>query len=336
MPRPRSNKVAEVKAKLLLSLQHGIHPPGSAFLSTRAIAQRFGISYQTAHRLSVELAEEGWLERRNASGTYVAGRQPALGGVHLLFNARAKRRESFGRRLIECLTASLDAAGISWRISWVEDRVRLRADLLPILWEAPGALAEIGRTKVFAVLLHDRPPAGLAGSFVDSVAVDDFSGGACAAELLREACGPLGRLAALAGPKLDPRSLRRVAGFSEVLPGARVRWSPSWFSEDALPAARDLCSGYDGIFCGNDRLAAGVLEHCRAAKIDPPALIGFDDAPVAEKLELATIAIPWREIAEAATHVAQRRLAGDSTTAAQHIFAPRPVVRKSLRRGGRP
>ena len=39
--------------------------------------------------------------------------------------------------------------------------------------------------RAFALCLNDQPPSGLAGSFVDAITTDDFSGGACAAELLK-------------------------------------------------------------------------------------------------------------------------------------------------------
>ncbi|MFA7235649.1 MAG: GntR family transcriptional regulator, partial [Phycisphaeraceae bacterium] len=91
MPRPRSEHVAVVKQKLAARLNDGLHRPGSRFMSNRAIAEQFGVSYQTAHRLACELEAEGLLERRPFAGTFVAGRRRGYRGVHLIFNARAGR-----------------------------------------------------------------------------------------------------------------------------------------------------------------------------------------------------------------------------------------------------
>ncbi|MBT7867253.1 MAG: substrate-binding domain-containing protein, partial [Opitutales bacterium] len=59
-------------------------------------------------------------------------------------------------------------------------------------------------------------------------------------------------------------------------------------------------------------------------------VIGFDDAPVAEQLDLTTISIPWDELAKNVVEVAQKRISGDTSTAITRILAPRPVVRGSL------
>lgn len=51
MARQRSPRVIEVKAALVERLESDFAHPGGRFFSTRAVAQRFAASYQTAHRL---------------------------------------------------------------------------------------------------------------------------------------------------------------------------------------------------------------------------------------------------------------------------------------------
>ena len=58
MSRPRSAHVTEVKAALAARLRGHLAHPGGRFFSTRAVAQRFSVSYQTAHRLLAELEAE--------------------------------------------------------------------------------------------------------------------------------------------------------------------------------------------------------------------------------------------------------------------------------------
>ena len=55
MARPRSQKVIEVKEKLIRRIEYGYYLPGSRFLSNRALGLRFNISYQTADTLVREL-----------------------------------------------------------------------------------------------------------------------------------------------------------------------------------------------------------------------------------------------------------------------------------------
>ena len=329
MPRNRTDKVHNVKQRLLNRLRDGLHRPGDRFMSNRAVAARFGISYQTAHRLVTELVMEGHLVRRSAAGTYLPGRPLRRTSVQLLFHHRAQRRDSFGARLIHELTIRLDRERIRWKLTWYapQAEINLPDKHFPLIWECPHLIERCAADKRPALLLNDRPPSGLASVYIDSVSTDDFSGGACAAQLLRDRSSRQTHLAILSGPTTDARSRARVDGFTSILP-AKVVAAPGWYLEDGLGAcARAIDAGRAGLFCCNDRLAESVASHCDRHQIPRPPLVGFDDAPVAERLNLTTIAIPWAEICGGAVSVIKRRLSGDPATASQQIFAPRPVIR---------
>jgi DNA-binding transcriptional regulator YhcF (GntR family) len=328
MPRPRTSAVNELKTKLIARLRDGFHRPGARFFSNRAIATRFGVSYQTAHRLVSELVEEGWLERRAASGTFVAGRREEWRGVELIFAERARREESFGARLLGMVRGALDRAGLAHRTRWAvagERAETVAQDWYPVIWEHPELAVDLAAARRFVLVLEDRPVRGLAASFADSVSVDDYSGGMAAAEWLRTRVRA-GRVAVLAGPGKDARNRMRVEGFLSVTPRARVVRAGTWFFEEALRVAPRVLDAA-GVFCANDRLAAAVVVAARAAGVARPELVGFDDAPVAERLNITTIAIPWEEVAAAAAEIARRRMAGDIRTAAGLVFSPRPLAR---------
>lgn len=333
MPRPPSTHVEAVREKLRTRLRAGVHRPGDRFLSARELAQAFNVSYQTAHRVLEALCAEGLLERRAASGTYIPGGLVDLQGVQLVFNPRARREQSFGGRLLADLTARLERDRVSWKLAWTDKNFKISRTRLPVLWEAPTAARQCSETKVAALLLNDRPHPGLEAALLDSVSIDDFSGGASAAQLLaaqsKVTNKKLNQFAVLAGPPDDARSNERRDGFLSVAPRAAVVTSQSWFFEDGFQVADDVVKqGCDGIFCCNDRLAQAVLhwcdEHCLAA----PPLVGFDDAPVAETLDLTTIALPWDEMISGAADIIKRRLAGEGGAARQLIFTPRPVIRR--------
>ena len=98
-------------------------------------------------------------------------------------------------------------------------------------------------------------------------------------------------------------------------------------SEDAVNLARRLAGDrFAGVFCANDRLAEAVLMVCDAGRCRP-SVVGIDDAPVAEHLNLTTSANPSLEIVMVAVEIVSRRLAGATGPAAQRIFAPRPGSR---------
>lgn len=328
MPRTRSKKVTELKSKLLTRICEGFFRPGDRFLSNRALAERFGVSYQTAHRLVGELCAEGWMERRPASGTYIAGKRTSLTGVQLVFHERARRAGSFGARLLEQLRTRLEREKIVCAVSFVRTRAAMRPEFFPVIWECGAVALPRLDAGCYALLLNELAPAGVAGTFIDTVAADDFSGGVCAAEIFQSR--GYTRSTVLAGPQSDPRSVRRVEGFRSLLPKAKVIWADGWFFGDGFKAASrlPLKEKESVVFCCNDRLAEGVLRYCKKERIAAPELIGFDDAPIAEALDLTTISIPWSEMVDASIAIIRKRLRGDTSTSTRQILAPRPVMRR--------
>ncbi len=330
MPRPRSLHVIEVKAALVARLRGGLAHPGDRFLSTRAVAQRFAVSYQTAHRLLGELEQDGLLQRRAASGSYVPGKSVALRGVQLIFHLRAKRKGSFGAHLLELLESALQERGIATVRRWpgTTRAPRLRADHYPIAWECRSAVEAAAAARRFALCLNDRPPLGIGGGYVDAVTTDDFSGGACAAELLKERTGRSDGFAILGGPASDPRSGQRVAGFRAHTAGARLFSADSWFVEGGREqAAAVLAAKPSGIFACNDRLAEAVITFCRQQHRPLPPLVGFDNAPIAEQLRLTTIGIPWGTMVTEAADLAVARVSGSTVAARLVSLAHEPVHR---------
>ncbi len=330
MSRPRSAHVVEVKAALVARLLGSIVRSGDRFLSTRAVAQRFAVSYQTAHRLLGELEAEGLLNRRAASGSYVPGKIVALRGVQLIFHPRAKNKGSFGAHLLELLESALTKQGIAIIRSWhgPSSVPRLSSDYYPIAWECRAAIEAAAAARRFALCLNDRPPIGIGGRYIDAVTTDDFSGGACAAELLKESTGRTNGFAILGGPATDPRCIQRIAGFRANSVGARLFSANSWFVEGGRDRAAALVAAKPaGIFACNDRLAEALITFCRSRRHQLPPLVGFDNAPIAEQLRLTTIGIPWNTMVTEAVNFATQRVAGGSSAARLVILAHEPVHR---------
>jgi len=328
MPRSRSDKVAVLKAKLIARLSDGFHRPGDRFFSNRDVASGHGVSYQTAHRVISELEAEGYLKRRAASGTYIAGKPNRLTRVKLCFNRRAALAGTFGSHLLQCLKRELLKAGIHPKVHWADTPVASSPEVLPVLWEAPKMVRQFLGTRHYALLLNDRPPSGLEGAFMDAVATDDFSAGVCAAQVLMARNSKGRKFSVIAGPPDDNRSNDRVAGFLSRLPRARKFAADDWFGRRVPEIFHQaLRAGQDGVFCVNDHIAAVFLEHCQNESITPPPVVGHDNTPNAERLHLTTIGIPWDEIAAVALELIQSRLNGYSGVARQVILAQRPVFR---------
>lgn len=335
MPRKQSQRVSDVKQQLEERLRGSRYQPGDRFLSAREVATEFSVSYQTAHRLLSTLCDAGLVERRSASGTYLPGGGDPSGtkvsyeSVQLFFDVRARRAGSFGARLLEGLGQHLRRDRISWEVVWTDSPEIMMPHAFPVFWQDGKTLARCQAEGHPALLLNERPAPGLEATFLDSVSIDDYFGGVCAAQYLRQRSGQ-GKItfAVITGPADDPRSRAREEGFRSVLPEAAVFAAGGWFREDGLRIAGEAIKrGADGLFCCNDRLAEAVVFHCGAHHKLCPPLVGFDNAPVSQTLNLTTVAIPWDEFLSDAARVMRTRLSGDRSAARQHIVTPSLVVR---------
>lgn len=334
MARPPSPRLQQIERELRERLRQDPHTPGVRFYSNRALARAFGISQQSAHAILDRLRQEGLIVRKTASGSYLpesAENTPSR--VRLIFNPRARRRDSFGRHLLQLLTARLESEGISFSTRFSDSTAPYRpaSDLFPVFWEVAESRLAPWRPGFFGLILHREPPLGLAASWLDSILVDDRSGGVMAAQILRDRFGVRESTVIIGGPARDTRSRSRIDGFKTVFPDAQVCHAEGWFRRNGEAiASRVLRAESRGIFCCNDRLAEGISHYSARHGITPPPLIGFDNAPVAAGLNLNTIAIPWDGMVDAALDIIRRRIQGDRRTASQRILTPRPVLRSLL------
>jgi DNA-binding LacI/PurR family transcriptional regulator len=160
------------------------------------------------------------------------------------------------------------------------------------------------RLRRFATVLVDVRQPGF-----DSVHTDDVAGGRLvAAHLLERGHRRFGFLgeAQESDAYVSP-SQRRLAGYRAALAeaghSADIRLTRQG---QALVAARELLSGDDpptAVFASDDTLAAGVL------RAEPGvAVVGFDDGPLAEALDLTTVRQPLEESGRTAMELLLRRL----------------------------
>lgn len=326
MGRQRSARVADIKQRLLSRLQAGVHRPGERFLSSRAVANRFEISYQTAHRLIQELTQEGHLVRQPASGTFVAGERHELCGVQLIFAENADAPGSMGRLILDKLIASLERAEIDYQLSSTTRPVPLPASRFPVVWENPWVADVCARQGRGALLMNAQPPMGRRFAQIDSVDCNEFAGGVFAAELLLEhVAGDDGFVIMAARDSVH--AARRVEGFQSIVPATVVN-TADWPVEHGYRAAPMVARLKPrGVFCCADRLAAGLLQWYREQELEPPGIVGFDNAALAERLDLTTIAGPWDTMVAGAVEIIRRRLGGDNSAGCTRLYTPQPVVR---------
>ena len=332
MPRPPSPRLRAVEEELRQRLRLGHHLPGSRFLSNRALAERYEISLQSSHNILNRLCEDGLLERRAASGTYIPDSgQRVLQGALLVFNPRARRRESFGHYLHARIQERLRSEDVEVESTFdFPDLQQFPPDRFLIFWEVPDSFFEAWPSHRFGLILHRDPPLGMAAAWLDSIAIDDLSGGVMAAQVLKKQLPADSRVVLVSGPEEDPRSRQRVAGFQKVYPQAKLIVSSGWYRQHGRAVADQVFAlKPDAVFCCNDRLAEGLMGNPRRpAKF--PTLLGFDNAPVARELNLSTIAIPWDDFVENTLQITRQRLKGSTSPASRRILTPRPILREGF------
>lgn len=201
------------------------------------------------------------------------------------------------------------------------------------------ALAEMLQQNPHMVVIHRTVP----GFETRCVQLDNHTGGQLAAEYLLR-CGHRD-IGVIAGPRDNPESMQRLAAFRHTLAAAGQPLPPERVCEGdfhfasgrtCMATLRATQPDLTSVFCLNDQMAFGALNHCRAAGIAVPtqlSLIGFDDVEYADLIHprLTTVHHPVAALARTAAQLALRLAAGEVLTAPQHLLEPTLVVRDSVR-----
>ena len=188
-------------------------------------------------------------------------------------------------------------------------------------------------------------PAGNAS--INVVGADNVQGGRLAGDLL--CARGYRRIAFLGGPAAATSTEDRLQGFRERLAAGGLRpvselYGPSFSYQAGNALMRQLLArrDVDAVFCGDDILAMGAIDACRAAAIAVPGdigILGFDDMAMASwaAYNLTTVRQPIGEIIVSAVELMLATIDRPDRTAETRIFACEAIVRDTLRApAGRP
>jgi len=198
----------------------------------------------------------------------------------------------------------------------------------------PDILTEAG----VPLVLCGRPFDGRQVAFVDA---DNRGGGQEATEHLVRAGRR--RIATVTGPLDMLAGVDRYAGYRGALRAAGHQLQPELVAEGDFTEAGGLramesllarAPELDAVFVASDPMAVGVLRALRAAGRRVPddvAVVGFDDAPVAERCDppLTTMAQPLADMTPLLTELLLRQIDGTGEPAESHICRTHLVRRAS-------
>jgi len=215
--------------------------------------------------------------------------------------------------------------------------LRYRAEATVFLsGSPPESLVEVTRRNGQPLILINRAETGL-----DSGHCDDRDGAQQAFEALRMT-GAV-RFAVLNKVNPSPSLAAREQAFAEFAAASgfkskTARAGHSDYDGGREAARRLLARGSvpDAIFCVNDLMAFGALDHLRGAGLcvpDDVSVIGFDDVPIAAwaSYKLTTLRQDARHIAREVVSILDRRIADPDSPPMSVYFQVELVVRETVK-----
>jgi len=359
------SKHRDISDQIASEIAMGKYGPGARLPSEAQLVEKYGVSRPTVARAFRQLEEDGLIERRAGSGTYVRNREgksvtsrsfgllvpglasteifqiicgeiASLARVHdygLLWGGSATPHEDTDASLEHA--QELCKQFIARKLSGV---FFAPAELQPGQEEANRKLAESLRGAGIPVVMIDRDLLEFPRrSDFDLVGLDNMASGNLVGEhLLKLGCK---RFFFVARPLSAPTVTARIAGVREALVKNRIEPAPNWVQTGDpadLKFVRSLTAGRqaDAIICANDFTAAVLLRSLESIGIKVPRdlrLVAFDDVKYATLVSppLTTIHQPCRDIAMVAFRTMIERVAEPTLPARTIYLTPHLVVRES-------
>lgn len=290
-------------------IKSGAYEPGERMESENDLSETFGYSRQTVRQALSVLEQEGLIERRRGSGTYIRteNRRTAKGSNVAIVTTYIS--DYIFPTIIRGIEETLTGAGYSLTLGVTNNRVEDESRILQSLISRriDGVIVE-GTKTAFPnpnVELYRKlgkmgvPVVFFNGYYRDLpgavyVVTDDRGAGRQAVDLLVErGCRKIGGVF----KSDDMQGHGRYAGFSEgmirsgcPISDEHVVWYTTaekkrLFHPDNRDYLFERLRGCDGIVCYNDQIAYGVIEllMSRGVRVPEDVLVtGFDNSSVSE------------------------------------------------------
>lgn len=342
-------------------IQSGALAAGDRLPVEDKLAQQFGVSRQTVRQAVGELVQGGLLARKQGSGTYYLGDQPAV----------VTRERS---RIVGVVTTYISDYIFPHIIRGIEERLSANG-YSPLLYSTQNNLAKerkalenvlhrgvdaliVEATKsaypntnldlYHALAAQGIPVIMIHATYPDLPAplieVDDAQGGYLAtAHLVEQGHRRIGAVL-----KLDDRQgLRRMEGFMKALGQAQLVFHAEYMAFYTTEERQVIAESYadrilhlppdqrpSAVFCYNDEIATDLVKFLREREITVPdqvSVVGFDDAPMAERgyPALTTVAHPKFDMGVRAADLVLQVLNHGIPAGFVHTYTPTVVVRAS-------
>ena len=335
---PKHRKVYAVLRHDILT---GKYNADGKFPSEGMLIRRFGVSRITIRRAMDDLKNEGFLEGRSGSGTYLSAlARHATGMIGLVIPDYAS--SPFFRRLGDELVQAGKSAGytmllgslpgdtpaaraheaISLAIEYARRKVAgviiEPVELMPNSADLTHEIIAAFKDLNIPVVLIDRDIAPFERSGYDLVGLDNLKAGLMLGKHLIASGAK--RIAFLMPPHSASANLQRMLGVAAAVIEAGQNWSNRniiYVNADDQTALKKALSAKpkpDVVVCHNDQTAAKLPRSDKVAGFD-----GLDDGT---KRKFPTVRQPIRQIAETAINTLLERIKRPTQAPRQIILEP--------------
>lgn len=355
-----SLKYRQIHAELLHTIRSGQFRAGDKLPTENELAHRFGASRSTVIRALRGIEEQGFITRRQGSGSFVADvqrvdrrRKTHLGLIKSVQSGRYV--ESIVDQIQARLTTLLQQQGSGLVVHTVgsDDDPAAVARKLAELRVSGTFMVPVNRAatnaKVAAVFVDaglpvvlldaDFGPSPADRSGLDVVSVENRQGGFLQTRHLLDQ--GVHRIIYLGVNPPASTVVDRCQGYRDAMAAYGIEVPSEWICEvssdqitEAFVDAIINTHRPGGIVCKSDEYAALFMRHALHLGVRIPQdvrLVGFDDRPIASLLPvtLTTIRQPTAEIAEMALQLMDMRLESPARVASRVELAGELVVRQS-------
>jgi GntR family transcriptional regulator of arabinose operon len=362
-------KYKQIKEEIKSWILDGTIEPDQKISSENELAEKFGVSRQTARLAITELVHEGWLYREQGRGTFCAVRPAAAD-----FSINQNQNKTVGiittylsdyifPRIIREAEAYLSERGYSILLASTNNDVELERKHVQNMIDngVGGLIVEPTKSAVsnpnldmYRRLDESRIPFVMINAYYPElepphIVMDDEAGGCMAVKHLIEQGHR--RIAGLFKTD-DMQGVYRKEGFIRAHTEYNVpinhdliiTFSTEEKQEKPLTAVREILqleeSAPTALFCYNDEIALHILDVVRDFHIKVPeelSIVGYDDSQLAEasEVKLTSVKHPKEEMGEAAAKLLLDMIEGRVKRQPNPsvIFGPELIVRKSIGAG---
>ena len=336
-------KYAQVADVLRREIAEGIFPEGKTLTTEEELRFRFGVSRQTVRQAIALLEDDGLVDRRRGSGTYVRHGPRKRQGLLRVGVLTSYITDYISPAILSGIEAVMNRNGVVMSLSATANDPVMERNILErmIDGQVDGLLIEGCRTAEGArnrdcyqrLAERNIPVVFLNAGYAEMpsipcVEMDDEAGGRQAAELLirRGYTRPGGVF-----KTDDLQGARRMKGFVEALAGQgltvpsehlfcfdtgeRMTWLVTERGQAFLSRVADGLE-MDSLVCYNDIFAVNLMRELQGRGMRLPqqlGVIGFDNAPAAAMMQpgLTTLGHPQEAFGALAAEKLLRMLNGE-------------------------